>query len=195
MGSPEAAVAAATRTSGHCFAIRKAVARASFGLSRTGPAAAGPNPAFSCSWRPIAGSSRPIGRSANRPASRSAEEASGLHLSVDVQGPEISWSAAAESSIYRIAQEALANVWQHAKATSAAIKLHSLPGSLRLSIEDDGDGIAQLQARKNCIGTGLSNIRERARQLGGRLYIRRLLRGTRVTIVIKIPNHQAFAPQ
>ena len=120
-------------------------------------------------------------------------QTSGLHISVDVQGPEIAWPAAAESSLYRIAQEALANVWQHAKATSAAIKLHSLPGFLRLSIEDDGAGIARSQARKNCIGIGLNNIGERARQLGGRLYIRRLRRGTRVTIVVKTQHPRCAA--
>ena len=71
-------------------------------------------------------------------------------------------SARLEVAHYRIAEEALANVARHARATHTNVSLH-VNGALELIIEDDGSGIAP-DARG---GLGLRSMRERAEELGG----------------------------
>lgn len=100
----------------------------------------------------------------------------------------------AEIAIFRIAQEALSNVWRHAHATQAEIALHYLPGILEVTIHDDGKGFAADQAQAWLVGTpfssdgkehsssttmyhssqrglGLVGMRERAMLIGARLQI------------------------
>jgi signal transduction histidine kinase len=67
------------------------------------------------------------------------------------------------AELYRIVQEALANVFRHAGASQASIRLTFGPGELALEIADDGGGIAADGAR----GRGTTHIRERAASLGG----------------------------
>lgn len=74
-----------------------------------------------------------------------------------------------EAGLYRIAQEALANVEQHAQAQHATIKLATLPDQVTLTIEDDGRGFNQEQISSNRFG--LVGLNERARLLGGSLKV------------------------
>lgn len=123
-------------------------------------------------------------------------ETTGLNISVELDDDHSVRSAEVESSLYRIAQEALANVWRHARATSAAVKLRSRQGCWQVTIEDDGIGIAGEKTRRMSNGIGLDNIRQRVQQLGGRLYVRRLRHGTRVTVVTSpLPAAVLFARQ
>jgi len=70
-----------------------------------------------------------------------------------------------ESTIYRIAVEALLNTERHAQATAAEVRLVAASDSVALSIADDGIGGADELAW----GVGLVSIRERVSELGGRL--------------------------
>ena len=74
-----------------------------------------------------------------------------------------------EAGLYRIAQEALANVEQHAQAQQATIKLATLPDKVTLTIEDDGRGFEKEQISSNRFG--LVGLNERARLLGGSLIV------------------------
>jgi signal transduction histidine kinase len=73
-----------------------------------------------------------------------------------------------EVTIYRITQEALANVQKHAQATKVEVTLQSGEKTV-LSIRDDGKGFDTKGAIK---GHGLSNMANRARQSGGVLQIK-----------------------
>ena len=66
-------------------------------------------------------------------------------------------------------QEALTNVAKHAGATSVSILLTRTPSSVRLVIEDDGEGFDPRTARDG--GLGLPGMRERVALLDGRLRI------------------------
>jgi signal transduction histidine kinase len=79
-----------------------------------------------------------------------------------------------ESTIYRIAQEALTNVSRHAQATSAVIAISERDGMLTASVTDDGRGLpdaAQLGPRGDGLegGFGTSGMRERAELVAGEL--------------------------
>ncbi|MGH7503683.1 MAG: histidine kinase [Longimicrobiales bacterium] len=76
---------------------------------------------------------------------------------------------AIEVGLYRITQQALANVLRHAGAARAAIRLDRAPGRVRLRVEDDGNGFEPDTVPPNRFG--LVGMGERARLLGGRLTI------------------------
>lgn len=69
-----------------------------------------------------------------------------------------------------IAQEALANVRKHARATAVVLEFGFNEGLLQMSIQDDGVGLEMAQAR-HAVGNGLRNMRERVRALNGQLRI------------------------
>jgi signal transduction histidine kinase len=88
----------------------------------------------------------------------------------------------AETALFRVVQEALANVHRHSGARSAIIRLWMSAGELYLRIEDNGRGmpIPSTQSGK-AEGVGIPSMRARLRQLGGNLNIRSASSGTLVT--------------
>ncbi len=86
-----------------------------------------------------------------------------------------------QQSMYRIAQEALANVADHAQAQNVCVQLKQDRGQLMLSIRDDGCGFDPRNS-----GTeshyGLLGMRERAEMVGGKLSVESQAgKGTRVS--------------
>jgi signal transduction histidine kinase len=77
--------------------------------------------------------------------------------------------AVAEDELFRIAQQALTNVRQHAQAKTAAVTLDCTKREARLTIEDDGVGfdVRRIPAERH----GIVGMRERARAAGGALRI------------------------
>jgi NarL family two-component system sensor histidine kinase LiaS len=69
-----------------------------------------------------------------------------------------------EQSFFRIAQEALANIARHSRATRAVVEVSAVNGDARLSIMDNGTGFDPGDAS---VGMGLQNMRERAEALPG----------------------------
>jgi two-component system sensor histidine kinase UhpB len=82
--------------------------------------------------------------------------------------------------IYRVTQESLSNIAQHAGARKVDVEL-SFVGRTVLRVDDDGCGFSQPRNG----GLGLSGMRERALLVGGHLTIfSELGRGTRVELTI-----------
>jgi signal transduction histidine kinase len=115
---------------------------------------------------------------------------SGLDVRVDVEGhlpariPEI------EAALYRLTQEALANVYRHAAATLVRIRLVSRRGSMvHLLIEDNGLGGATLRPAEP--GVGIEGMSARIAELGGRFSFRGAARGCRLLASIPMPGHRA----
>lgn len=90
-----------------------------------------------------------------------------------------------ETSIYRIAQEALTNVAKHAKATHATVDLTLHDNVAALAICDDGVGfdaasVLEADTRKGC--WGMMSMRERAEAVSGFLEVESTPgSGTRIT--------------
>ncbi|HZS14786.1 MAG TPA: sensor histidine kinase [Candidatus Dormibacteraeota bacterium] len=95
--------------------------------------------------------------------------ASGLHADVHVEGRRRRMPPAVELALYRIAQEALANVQKHAGAGRVHVRLRFLPDAVRLDVSDDGCGFdpAAEGAEVSRVGLGLAGMRERASIVGG----------------------------
>jgi signal transduction histidine kinase len=95
--------------------------------------------------------------------------------------------AALEVAAYRIAREAVTNARRHASAATCHVTLGVLDTALTLTVTDDGCGLPQdLHA-----GVGLTSMRERAEELGGRLTVEaRSGGGTRVLATLPFPEGQ-----
>ncbi len=113
---------------------------------------------------------------------------SGLPVELTVDGQEKNVPPAVGSSLYRITQEALANVFRHAEAKQIDAKLSFVDGRVSLQIHDDGKGF-DLDEPENAasLGRGLRNIHQRAAEAGGDARIFSLPgRGTTVRVTLPL---------
>jgi len=106
---------------------------------------------------------------------------------VRVQG-ERATPLAVEHALFRVAQEALANVVRHSGATTVDVRLAWDPGGLTLAITDNGRGF-DVQ-RVDGKGLGLSSMRERIEAIGGTLSVGSTSRGTRLEarVTLQLPG-------
>jgi ligand-binding sensor domain-containing protein/signal transduction histidine kinase len=89
-----------------------------------------------------------------------------------------------EQAIYRVIQEALANISRHSKAARVDISLVYNPDSLQATIADDGRGFDMNQKAK---GLGLRSMRDRIGSIRGTIQIQSAPgQGTRVIVQIPI---------
>jgi signal transduction histidine kinase len=72
---------------------------------------------------------------------------------------------AVEEALYRVAQEALANVARHSEATLVQIVLTTTDETVTLSISDNGQGFDT--TRQGYLGVVLLSMQERMKALGG----------------------------
>jgi len=112
----------------------------------------------------------------------------GIQVTFASHGTEQRLPPAIEISLFRIAQEALSNVVNHAKARQAIVSLQVHEQGVTLTIEDDGQGfdvdqvMHAAQARPT---VGLTSMYERAEMLKTRLKIESIPgRGTRVELTV-----------
>ena len=87
-----------------------------------------------------------------------------------------------ETALFRVVQECLTNVHRHSGSKWATISLRRKSGALLLEISDEGHGISAgpevAGGEDERIGVGIAGIRERMRELGGRLEIKSDSHGT-----------------
>ena len=90
-------------------------------------------------------------------------------------------------ALFLTTQEALANVARHANAQNVAVILTRQDGEVELIVEDNGDGFDKA-ARNYSVGHGLSNMRTRAEDLGGKFTIESAPgQGTKIQLIV--PDH------
>ena len=115
----------------------------------------------------------------------------GLQIDFDVSGVGEA-SPSVEAAVYRLAQEALANIYRHAEAKHAAVRLVGREHHLHLMISDDGIGFDAADRRiRQTLGVGVIGMTERVRELGGRLSIHRVPKGTALTV--SLPRRERLA--
>jgi signal transduction histidine kinase len=91
-----------------------------------------------------------------------------------------------ETTLFRIIQEAMSNIYRHSGATRAWITLDRRNTSIELEIRDNGSGFSEGEGSAS-EGVGLAGMRERLAELGGRLKIRSSPYG--VSILANIDHH------
>lgn len=92
-------------------------------------------------------------------------------------------------TVLRIFKEAVTNAVKHALARKVTLNLEVGPGSMTMVVGDDGRGLPSLVP----VGRGLRNMQVRAEEIGGRLAVQTLGKGTVVTLVVPLPAPESSA--
>lgn len=106
-------------------------------------------------------------------------------------------------TIERIVEEALANVVRHARAKRASVTVVGRSDEIEVDVVDDGVGLAAGWDASGASrrGIGLTSMRERAEDLGGRLHVGPVApvggtraTGTRLQATVPLPSHVQVPP-
>ncbi len=126
------------------------------------------------------------------------EERSQLKIKLDVPEELPRMPQEVEMTLFRVVQECMTNIHRHSGSETAEVHLVVSPGSVVLKVGDKGMGFSQklleATAGRAEIGVGLAGMRERLKQLGGRLEIKSGPQGTTVTTTLPLPDGAAAEP-
>ena len=98
----------------------------------------------------------------------------------------------AETTLYRIAQEALTNVARHSRATKVDVMLERQSDCVLLIVEDNGVGFEPEDAQPARGGFGLLGMHERASLVGATVQIESS-QGKGTTVLLRLPTHNDHA--
>jgi signal transduction histidine kinase len=116
-----------------------------------------------------------------------------VNLEVGDLPHEDAFAPGAHRAIFRVVQEALANVGRHARARRVQVSLETTPLRIEARIQDDGVGLPQDPSTS---GMGIRNMRARAGEIDGSVEITRPpAGGTLVTLSIPYETADARAHQ
>ena len=90
-------------------------------------------------------------------------------ISLSVTGEEISLSDDRQLILYRICQELMNNIVKHAQPSTVNMTMAFGKDELSIQLTDDGVGFDTVAALKNINASGLTNLHNRARLIGGTL--------------------------
>ncbi|MBX7258166.1 MAG: PAS domain S-box protein [Candidatus Hydrogenedentes bacterium] len=109
----------------------------------------------------------------------------GISIGVFGELPEPRLERDVETAFFRIAQEALANIGKHARASQATISISRSKGQIRMTVTDDGCGFDShsVSSAREPGHIGLISMRERAESIGGILRIAsEINKGTTISV-------------
>jgi PAS domain S-box-containing protein len=120
------------------------------------------------------------------------EKRTGIHVEVEIPRDFLRLPADVETTLFRVIQESLTNVHRYAESTKAFIRVARVGDEVKLEIGDYGKGIRAelLKSSRDSVaplGVGIQGMKERMRQLSGRLEVTsRPNKGTVVTALLPI---------
>lgn len=124
--------------------------------------------------------------------------ASGVRVAVHLGiGPEERFPEVRESTIYRVVQETLTNVWKHSGATTVSVIVERIGDALRLIVEDDGSGFDSadaMAAGSSGERVGILGMRERLELVGGTFEMESS-RGSGTTVFVRVPLPKTEGPR
>ena len=95
-----------------------------------------------------------------------------------------------ELCLFRIAQECLTNIHRHSGSPTALVRLWRTPHEVHMEVSDEGRGLSEENQVKiasgESAGVGLRGMRERVKQIGGRLGIHSKGRGTSILVTLPL---------
>lgn len=122
----------------------------------------------------------------------------GLAVDLRLEGSPVVLPVTAEQSLARVIGEALFNVAAHSGATRCVVRLSYRPGTVRLTVDDDGTGnpaalrtMLRVEAAGDVDGRhrGLVNMASRTHELGGTFSMQRSrLGGVRTLVRVPVPT-------
>lgn len=115
----------------------------------------------------------------------------GIQTEFVLLGKERRLQGPLEVAIFRSVQEALNNIWKHAEATLATVKLEMNQPEVVVHIHDNGKGfdMKKTRGKREQGHYGLLGIQERIQLLGGQVEFRsKVGEGTKVIITLPISN-------
>ena len=119
---------------------------------------------------------------------READDAGVARVDLRVVGEDVALPEEVKTALFRVTQEALANVGKHAQAQQVLLALTFAADGLALDISDDGQGFeldrVQLDPKR---GIGLRNMRERLESIGGSFEVHAAL-GTGTRLLARVPS-------
>lgn len=105
-------------------------------------------------------------------------------VKLDNQAKDLVLTPDQEAQVYRIVQEALANICKHSYARNVQVVIEDTGSHYRISVIDDGIGLYAAGHTGPGMHFGMNIMRERAERIKGMVEIRsRVGGGTRVTLV------------
>ena len=113
--------------------------------------------------------SRPLGETLHREVDGFAER-TGIETELEIRGDPDSLSSAQRITLFRVIQEALANVREHAGASHVSVRVRARRSAIELQIVDDGMGFEVERALAKAAQRGrlgLVGIAERVHIVGG----------------------------
>lgn len=115
---------------------------------------------------------------------REVSKRSGVWVDIDAERVPEDLPEEHKTCIYRVTQEALHNIVQHAGAKTVKVSVAQERGEVRLAIRDDGRGFNPQREK----GMGLLGIQERVTRLGGQFEIdSKPGRGTELRVALPVP--------
>lgn len=114
------------------------------------------------------------------------EGQTGIKCEVILPKKKVMLSSQASITIFRICQEALTNVYRHAKAKNVKVALQDEKNELVIKIQDDGKGIEKKEM-SNPNTFGLLGMNERVNSLNGEFKIKSL-KGKGTLLIIRLPK-------
>jgi PAS domain S-box-containing protein len=98
-----------------------------------------------------------------------------------------------EILLFRVLQESLTNIHRHSGSSRAGIRAGIDEGSVYLEIKDHGHGIPQealesFSTSGNGVGVGLAGIRERVREVDGKLDLSSTTNGTTLRVSVPVAD-------
>lgn len=116
---------------------------------------------------------------------RLIEKAGVFETNLTVSGMSAQIDPQKELILFRAVQEALNNAIKHSEASAIAVHLHYTPKELEVVIKDNGKGLI-IPAGNDGQGSGLRNMRNRAKLIGGTLQVNGQLSGTEIRLNLPI---------
>jgi len=96
-----------------------------------------------------------------------------------------------EEALFRVVQEALANVARHSEADNVELHLTWTTAQITMTLQDDGHGFLRRNTARK--GSGLANMRERIETLAGTCLIASSTAGTRIEVHLPLFTPETVA--
>ena len=116
---------------------------------------------------------------------------SGIKLELDLPSSMGRLPMEIETALFRVTQESMGNIQKHSGSTTGRIRLWKTDHEIMLEVTDEGRGMVDKHLRDGgvgALGVGILGMRERMRQLGGRLEVVSGNPGTVVRATLALPH-------